>query len=85
MQSSAEPESRSRDEERPRAVGMKGRESKPSAREEPESESDDDIGPTLPGQEGRSRSGRMGPSIPRMEDLELKKGTCVRFLLFGPS
>lgn len=82
MQSSAEPESRSRDEERPRAMGTKGRESKPSVREEPdESESDDDIGPTLPGQESRSRSGRMGPSIPRMEDLELKKGTFVNVIL----
>jgi len=65
-------------------MGIKGRDSKPSARGEPEeSDSDDDIGPTLPGQEGRSRSGRMGPSIPKMEDLELKKGTCVKFLLLG--
>ena len=63
-------------------MSTKGRESKPSVREEPdESESDDDIGPTLPGQESRSRSGRMGPSIPRMEDLELKKGTFVNFIL----
>lgn len=63
-------------------MGTKGRESKPSVREEPdESESDDDIGPTLPGQESRSRSGRMGPSIPRMEDLELKNGTFVNVIL----
>ena len=38
------------------------------------SESDDEIGPTLPGQESRSRAGRMGPSIPNMQDLELKRG-----------
>jgi len=37
------------------------------------SDSDDSIGPTLPGQESRS-SGRMGPSIPSMQDLELKRG-----------
>ncbi|CAG8955987.1 hypothetical protein HYFRA_00008843 [Hymenoscyphus fraxineus] len=36
------------------------------------SESDDSIGPALPGQEGRSR-GRMGPSIPNIQDLELKR------------
>jgi hypothetical protein len=39
-----------------------------------DSESDDEIGPALPGQEGRSRAGRMGPSIPNMQDLELKRG-----------
>jgi hypothetical protein len=84
VQSSAEPGPRSRDEEQPKAVGIKGREYKPSAREEPEeSESDDDIGPTLPGQESRSRSGRMGPRIPRMDDLELKKGMYVKCLLLG--
>jgi hypothetical protein len=38
------------------------------------SDSDDSIGPSLPGQEGRSRSSRMGPSIPGMQDLELKRG-----------
>jgi hypothetical protein len=76
VQSSAEPDSRPRDEERPRPTSTKYREAKGPVREEPEeSESDDDIGPTLPGQEGKSRGGRMGPSIPRMEDLELKKGT----------
>lgn len=39
-----------------------------------ESESDDEIGPALPGQESKSRAGRMGPSIPNMQDLELKRG-----------
>jgi hypothetical protein len=40
-----------------------------------ETDSDDSIGPTLPGQEGaRGRGGRMGPSIPNMQDLELKRG-----------
>ncbi len=84
MQSSAEPEPRSRDEEQPRALGMKGRGSKPSAKEEAEeSESDDGIGPTLPGQESTSRSGKMGPSIPRMEDLELKNGMFANFILLA--
>jgi hypothetical protein len=46
------------------------------------SESDDSVGPTLPGKEGRSRVSRMGPSIPNMEDLELKRGTTsLNFLL----
>jgi hypothetical protein len=39
-----------------------------------ESDSDDSIGPSLPGQEGRSRGARAGPSIPNMQDLELKRG-----------
>ncbi|TVY76078.1 Uncharacterized protein LSUE1_G005435 [Lachnellula suecica] len=38
-----------------------------------DSDSDDSIGPTLPGQESRSRGDRMGPSIPNMQDLELKR------------
>ncbi|RFU35352.1 hypothetical protein B7463_g985, partial [Scytalidium lignicola] len=39
------------------------------------SSDDDSIGPTLPGQESRSRgsSSRMGPSIPNIQDLELKR------------
>lgn len=44
-------------------------------REEGESsDSDESIGPALPGQDGRSRGSRMGPSIPGMQDLELKRG-----------
>lgn len=39
------------------------------------SDSDDSVGPALPGQESRSRSKRMGPNIPNMEDLEFKRGT----------
>lgn len=38
------------------------------------SDSDDSIGPALPGHEGRSRLGRMGPSIPNVQDLAFKKG-----------
>ncbi|RDL41795.1 Uncharacterized protein BP5553_01774 [Venustampulla echinocandica] len=38
-----------------------------------DSDSDDSIGPTLPGQESKSRRGRVGPSIPNMQDLELKR------------
>lgn len=37
-----------------------------------ESDSDDSIGPALPG-EGASRNRRVGPSIPNMDDLELKR------------
>lgn len=45
-------------------------------------ESDDSVGPTLPGKEGRSRASRMGPSIPKGDDLELKRGTTsLSFLL----
>ena len=36
-------------------------------------DSDDSVGPTLPGKE-RSRGQRPGPSIPNMEDIELKRG-----------
>lgn len=43
------------------------------------SDSDDSVGPTLPGQE-RSRSNRMGPSIPSVQDLELKRGTTFHSL-----
>jgi hypothetical protein len=42
-----------------------------------ESDSDDSIGPTLPAQESRSRGSRMGPGIPRMDDLELKRGKVI--------
>jgi len=85
VQSSAEPEIRSRDEQRPKATATKHIDSRVLVREEPEgSESDEEIGPTLPGQEGRSRSGRMGPSIPNMQDLEFKKGNLCPFLIYVP-
>lgn len=43
--------------------------------EDSDTDSDDSVGPTLPGQERRSRgSRRMGPRIPGMQDLELKRG-----------
>ena len=41
---------------------------------EGDSESDDSVGPMLPGQEDRSKRKRPGPSIPNMQDLELKRG-----------
>lgn len=44
-----------------------------------ESNSDDSVGPALPGQENRSRRSRVGPSIPNMQDLELKRGMCTSF------
>ncbi|KIN02035.1 hypothetical protein OIDMADRAFT_121262 [Oidiodendron maius Zn] len=40
---------------------------------EGDSESDDSVGPMLPGQEDRSKRKRTGPSIPNMQDLELKR------------
>ncbi|KAG0649592.1 hypothetical protein D0Z07_3627 [Hyphodiscus hymeniophilus] len=40
---------------------------------EEESESDDSVGPTLPGHDARSRRNRVGPSIPNLQDLELKR------------
>ena len=43
--------------------------------------SDDSVGPTLPGREDRSRFSRMGPRIPRADDLELKRGTASLNLL----
>ena len=39
-----------------------------------DSDSDDSIGPVLPGLEGSSRNKRLGPSIPNMDDLQLKRG-----------
>lgn len=42
-----------------------------------DSDSDDSIGPALPGQDARSRGSRLGPSIPGMQDLELKRGTDI--------
>jgi len=41
---------------------------------DPESDSDE-VGPALPGQERVSRGARLGPSIPSMSDLELKRET----------
>lgn len=41
------------------------------------SDSDESIGPTLPGQDGRPKGSRMGPSIPGMQDLELKRGSII--------
>jgi hypothetical protein len=38
------------------------------------SESDESIGPALPGQEEKRSRRRAGPSIPNMDDLELKRG-----------
>jgi len=42
--------------------------------EQDDEDSDDSIGPALPGQVARFRGNRMGPSIPNMDDLELKRG-----------
>ncbi|KAM3065120.1 hypothetical protein ACMFMG_006120 [Clarireedia jacksonii] len=37
------------------------------------SDSDDSIGPTLPGDAGKGKRSRVGPSIPNLQDLELKR------------
>jgi hypothetical protein len=41
---------------------------------DPSTDSDSSVGPTLPGKEHVSRTKRSGPSIPNMQDLELKRG-----------
>lgn len=72
---SAGPEMDRREEERPKVKEVETRNSPPRTKRGAEdSDSDDSIGPALPGQEGRSRGGRMGPSIPNIQDLELKRG-----------
>ncbi|KAG9230560.1 hypothetical protein BJ875DRAFT_537070 [Amylocarpus encephaloides] len=43
------------------------------SRVDEESDSDESIGPAPAGHERRSRGGRMGPSIPNMQDLGLKR------------
>jgi hypothetical protein len=70
-------DSKRREDDGPKAKAVEKTDSGKQARGEvpEESDSDDSIGPTLPGQEGaRGRGGRMGPSIPNMQDLELKRG-----------
>jgi len=65
-----------RREERPKTntTPVERQSSRPSAKQvEEESDSDDSIGPALPGQESRSRGSRKGPSIPNIQDLELKR------------
>jgi hypothetical protein len=77
VKSHAEADSRGREDDAPKAKAVEKKDSGRQSQEEvPEdSDSDDSIGPTLPGQEGtRERGGRMGPSIPNMQDLELKRG-----------
>jgi hypothetical protein len=54
-------------------TGMKSQVGKAGGEANPSDSDDDDIGPSLPSQE-RSRAGRMGPSIPGMQDLELRRG-----------
>jgi hypothetical protein len=53
-------------------IEIPGRDSKSDS--DSGNESDDSVGPTLPGKEGRSRFRRMGPGIPKADDLELKRG-----------
>lgn len=52
--------------------------------EDSDTDSDDSVGPTLPGQERRSRGRRrMGPRVPGMQDLELKRGRGSFFVIEG--
>ncbi|KFY21713.1 hypothetical protein V493_07180 [Pseudogymnoascus sp. VKM F-4281 (FW-2241)] len=75
MASASELEHQSRDSEPPPRDPPKQRYQKhePTRREDVESSSDDSVGPALPGQEGRQGKGRVGPSIPNMQDLELRR------------
>ncbi|EDO00536.1 hypothetical protein SS1G_14406 [Sclerotinia sclerotiorum 1980 UF-70] len=49
----------------------------PGRVEDDENDSDDSIGPTLPGEMNKVKMNRPGPSIPNMEDLELKREMAV--------
>lgn len=53
----------------------------PSEEEEDDIDSEASIGPALPGQ-SRSRKPKAGPSIPNMQDLELKRGTELQYPIF---
>lgn len=69
----------------PRDIGKTPGGKPKGAKSDSSSDSDDSVGPTLPGKE-RSRGRRPGPSIPSMEDLELKKGIASsHFLLLSLS
>lgn len=75
--SAAEQETQSRDDSYRPAQESSRKRSENVPREEvreSESDSDDSVGPALPGQESRSRRSRKGPSIPNLQDLELKRG-----------
>lgn len=49
------------------------REKEPTPRNEDDSDDDDELGPAPPGQQHKSRQQRLGPSIPNLQDLELKR------------
>jgi hypothetical protein len=84
VKSHAEAGSRGGEDDGPKAKAVEKKDARVQEQERiaEESDSDDSIGPTLPGQEGaRGRGGRMGPSIPNMQDLELKRGKIDSALL----
>ncbi|KAJ5326705.1 hypothetical protein MYU51_001825 [Penicillium brevicompactum] len=58
-----------------RASGA-AQESQPGGADDDDDDEDDEYGPTLP-QPGSARVGFMGPTIPRMQDLELKRETAI--------
>lgn len=64
------PNTRPRNDDPRGPADTRNEDSRQAARDN-DSNSDDSIGPTLPGQE--ARGSRMGPSIPKMQDLELKR------------
>ncbi|KAJ5722546.1 hypothetical protein N7488_000581 [Penicillium malachiteum] len=49
--------------------------------EDDEDEDEDEYGPTLPHPNASRQMARSGPTIPRMQDLELKRGTNERSIL----
>jgi len=57
---------------RPKSTAQAAKDFKNTPEDE-DSDSDDSIGPALPGQESRSRGQRAGPSLPNLQDLELKR------------
>ncbi|OAF62588.1 hypothetical protein VC83_01085 [Pseudogymnoascus destructans] len=71
--SEVEPESRDSEPPPRDAPKQRYQRDEPTRREDSESSNDDSVGPALPGQEGRHGRGRMGPSIPNMQDLELRR------------
>ncbi|CAL3968793.1 unnamed protein product [Diplocarpon coronariae] len=73
VQTAGAPGVERRDENRPKAgtAVVERRNDRESIAEE--SDSDDSIGPALPGQVSRPRGTRKGPTIPNIQDLELKR------------
>lgn len=48
----------------------------PTAEDNDDDEDDDEYGPTLPGPGSMRGTAHSGPTIPNMQDLDLKRGEC---------